>query len=157
MASGASRIYIERQLLTRSPLFPTVPAAGVPFVSFPVDPGEGKTPVNGDGMPLDSIQAVSIWVIANAGQTLSGGGRLEINFFDYDVAQWGGGPDFDLNMSWASAGGGAARTSVRTRFFPILRVPQRAGRVSVSANGITVSAGVDVLIIMKGSTSFHPS
>lgn len=155
MASAADRFILERTALTRG----TNPPAAIsspPSDSgkFLVDPGEGTVQLS-DGLRTAGLLAVRVSVLANSGQTLSGGGTLDCWIYDDAQTFWFRLPELDLQVNWPGPGSTTVR---RGRMFPGIRIPPRlGGRVLWVANGITVSGGTDVLVRIDGFIGAFPS
>lgn len=152
MAAGGpspTRSYVERMALTRLPAIPTQPGlGGAPIVSVPGDPGPGST-APGDGLQLAGLFAVNVTVIANQGQTLSGGGTLYCWVWDVFSNVPKRIQDLDLSMTWNGVG------VQQVRGFGTLQALSRlGGYLLFLTNAVTVSGGgADVLVRLDGFTS----
>lgn len=114
------------QGLTETPPGPTDPSAGV-------------------GMVLDSIGAITFWLDAGAGETITAdSGRVDIYTHDADL--WGYAPALTLFVPAGSAG----QRRVQLGTIPILN-PR--GRVAFFTNGVVASnavVAIDALATDRG-------
>lgn len=93
-----------------------------------------------DGMRLDNVMALTVWLDAGAGQTVtSDAGQADIYVFDNSL--WGVAPGIVLSVPPGSSG--KRRVQLGT-----IGVDNQRGRVAPILNGVTVSgasATVEVL------------
>lgn len=101
---------------------------------------ESAPTLDADGMPLANVMAITVWLDAGAGQTItSDAGQADIYVFD--VGLWGPAPTLVLAVPPGSSG---------QRRIPLgtVTIDNQRGRVAPILNGVTISgasATVDVL------------
>lgn len=104
---------------------------------------ESAPTLSTDGMPLNGVMALTVWLDAGAGQTItSDAGQADIYVFDN--ALWGLAPSIVLSVPPGSSG--KRRVQLGT-----VSVDNQRGRVAPILNGVTVSganATMDVLVTL---------
>jgi hypothetical protein len=104
---------------------------------------EAAPSLDTDGMPLQSVLAISVYLDAGAGQTItSDAGQADIYVFDNFL--WGPAPALVLAVPPGSSG-------QRRVLLGTVSVDNQRGRVAPILNGVTVSgatANVDVLVTL---------
>jgi hypothetical protein len=164
----SDRAYVERSALTRSPIPPATPAGATtarPMLGLdvPGDPGAGSTKA-GDGLNTTNLLVVVVSIWANASQTITGGATQTLDCWGWNpdeftrnggVAGWGRVQEADLLVQWTGPGSTTARNCM---VFSPLRNPARYGaRLIWVPNGITVSAGTDILLRIDGFAGYFAS
>jgi len=84
-----------------------------------------------EGEPLDNVYSYRIILCANSGQTLSGGGTLQMWHYNTSTG-WARNSGLDLTVT---------ATSVRCQAFPDVLVGPPYGRFLAAPNAVTVSGG----------------
>lgn len=138
-------------------------ATGVPFISSAVTAQSftsrwvsdqaltGSMPTTSDtGLTVDGPTAVRPYVCANAGQTLSGAGTINVFFIDpYEsVVMRNPGLDLSVSVTSTSCQGAACQCQV----FPDMLVKGGAGKMRLVPSGVTVSGGTTVRVGLIGGT-----
>lgn len=145
--------YLERQLLTRTPVTPTVPGAGGALLrtSFQsagqIDPGPGNATA-GDGLVLTGLFGITVsaWPgVPNGLATFSGAGSLLCWVFNPFVGQWSRNSDLDLDLTDAT--GFPAKT-----FSTFHNVSRLGSLINWLASGVTASTP-DLLLRIDGFQS----
>jgi hypothetical protein len=102
---------------------------------------EAAPTLDTDGLPLNGVMAITVWLDAGAGQTISSdAGQADIYVFDPDL--WGPAPALVLAVPPGSSG-------QRRVLLGTVSIDNQRGRVAPILNGVTVSgasATVDVLV-----------
>lgn len=133
IAPGYIRMRSESQLLTRA-----APSDAIHCLS--------ASPV---GLDLRDVRGYRVIVVAESGQTLSGGGTLRAYLYDFFEAAWVPNEQLDISMADGKAG-------VRRNVFADIATMVRAGCVMYAADGVTVSGGTTVTIRMVANTEPRP-
>lgn len=104
---------------------------------------EAAPTLDADGMPLEGVMALTVWLDAGSGQTItSDAGQADIYIFDKSL--WGLAPSIVLSVPPGSSG--KRRVQLGT-----VAVDNQRGRVAPILNGVTVSganATLDVLVTL---------
>lgn len=95
---------------------------------------EAAPTVSTDGIALDGIGAISIWLEADPGQTLSGTGQLDVYVYDAMVGAWALAPLIPFGVPSGAAG------KQRVVLGSVV-IDNPRGRIAPIANGVGVSAG----------------
>src|SRR5438128_264928 len=120
-------------------------ASWAPFDSVSVRSTQAATEsaptLDSDGLPLNGVMAITVWLDAGAGQTItSDAGQADIYVFDASL--WGPAPALVLAVPPGSSG-------QRRVLLGTVSIDNQRGRVAPILNGVTVSgasATVDVLV-----------
>ena len=101
---------------------------------------EAAPSVATDGMLLEAVAAVTVWLEADAGQTISADvGQVDV--YQHDIGAWGAAPALVLQVPPGSSG--HRRVQLGT-----VRIDNPRGRLACIANGVSVSSGgVTVYIV----------
>jgi len=91
------------------------------------------------GTNLRGIAGYQIVLCAATGNTLSGAGTLQADYWDEAIAEWMPAPAFDYALSARNAG-------KRCAVFPNVAQAVSYGRIRFTPKGITVSGGTTVTI-----------
>lgn len=117
---------------------------GGPFSTLSVQIGTESAPtLSTEGMNLDGVMALTVWLDAGSGQTITADvGQADI--YVYDNAIWGLAPAIVLSVPPGSSG--KRRIQLGT-----LTVDNQRGRLAPILNGVTVSgatATVEILVTL---------
>ena len=93
----------------------------------------------GDGVALSGVSSITVYVEAESGQTLSGGGTLTAYNYDSVIGAWVPCPESDLTIP-ASASG-KRRISFGDR-----AIGSPRGRILYGASSVTISGGTNVTV-----------